>query len=279
MQGMSSIAVLMTSHNRSELTLRCLSSLFRQTSINELSIEVYLVDDGSTDGTGYLVKKQFPQVNVIRGNGELYWCGGMRKAWKEALKKKFGFYLWLNDDVDLFEVALNDVFESYLLVSKDTDRNVIIGGSFIDQDTGAGFYGGYIYQSPMLFVPPARYPEKVDVCSGNLILVPSEVVKEIGILDKRFSHSMGDFDYMRRARKKNINVYISKGYQGYCRANDEGTPWRNHKLPFRERWNLLHNPKGPPPIEYFKYKFRYNKFVAPFSFIRMYLRLLFPRLF
>ena len=57
-----SIAALITCHNRCEKTKRCLTSLLSVLP----HIDVYLVDDGSTDGTSEMVKTLFPRVNVIQ---------------------------------------------------------------------------------------------------------------------------------------------------------------------------------------------------------------------
>lgn len=79
------IAVLLTCHNRREKTLSCLQSLFGATMPEGYKTEVFLVDDGSTDGTGEAVEKCFPQVTVIQGDGNLYWNKGMNLAWKNAV--------------------------------------------------------------------------------------------------------------------------------------------------------------------------------------------------
>ena len=47
---MNTIAVLITSFNRKNSTLKCLGKLFSQ-NLKEYYLGVYLVDDGSTDGT------------------------------------------------------------------------------------------------------------------------------------------------------------------------------------------------------------------------------------
>ena len=73
---MVTIAVLITCHNRKDTTLSCLGRLF---SIRK-DIDVYCVDDNSTDGTADAIRENFPQVNLIRGDGNLFWCRGMRKA-------------------------------------------------------------------------------------------------------------------------------------------------------------------------------------------------------
>ena len=93
------IAVLITCHNREEKTLNCLTQIFSQLyDKNKFSVTVYLTDDGCTDNTVPEVKKRFPQVHIITGDGTLFWNRGMYVAWKAAEKYDYDFYLWLNDD-------------------------------------------------------------------------------------------------------------------------------------------------------------------------------------
>ena len=92
------VAVLLTCHNRKAKTIECLKSLFKaiQFSKADSSFSVYLVDDGSTDGTAEAVLSNFPEVNVINGSGNLFWAGGMRLAWNTALQSNPDYYLLLN---------------------------------------------------------------------------------------------------------------------------------------------------------------------------------------
>lgn len=53
---------------------------------DKYSFDVYMTNDGCTDGTPESVKQLYPHVNVIDGEGGLYWSGGMRKAWVNAAK-------------------------------------------------------------------------------------------------------------------------------------------------------------------------------------------------
>ncbi|MHC5831198.1 MAG: glycosyltransferase family 2 protein, partial [Nostoc sp.] len=75
------LAVIMTCFNRRETTLICLRALAQQTK----SFDVYLTDDGSSDGTSKAVKVFYPQVQILQGNGNLFWVGGMRLAFAEAM--------------------------------------------------------------------------------------------------------------------------------------------------------------------------------------------------
>ena len=92
------IAAIITCHNRKDKTLACLKSLLQIAP----TIDVYLTDDGSTDGTSEAVRQQCPQVQIIQGDGNLFWSRGMYIAWKEAVKSDYEYYLWLNDDVVLY---------------------------------------------------------------------------------------------------------------------------------------------------------------------------------
>ena len=102
------IAVLLTVFNRKKQTILCLDSLFRQEIPEDYSISVFLTDDGCTDGTTQAVLQQFPsKVNIIQGDGNLFWNRGMWTAWNIAAKEyDYDFYLWLNDDTVLKEGAL-----------------------------------------------------------------------------------------------------------------------------------------------------------------------------
>ena len=95
MLNMKSVAILLTVHNRKEKTYKCLNSVYKNIGkITEYDFDVYLTDDGSTDGTYTMVKENFSKVKVIKGNGNLFWCRGMYVAWKEACNTKdYDYYI------------------------------------------------------------------------------------------------------------------------------------------------------------------------------------------
>lgn len=124
------IAVLITCHNRRETTLACLRRLFAQVLPDNTAFTVFLVDDGCTDGTGGAVKREFPSVNVILGDGNLYWNQGMRLAWKTAAETRdWDGYLWLNDDTMLLNGALLAMLETMKKQEQATGKRGIVVGS------------------------------------------------------------------------------------------------------------------------------------------------------
>jgi GT2 family glycosyltransferase len=99
------VAALMAAHNRRDLTLACLRSLNAQ-RVPGVTVDVFVLDDGSSDGTSEAIGEQFPEVTVLHGDGELFWSGGMRQAFAAAIAGDYDHYLWLNDDVYLDDSAL-----------------------------------------------------------------------------------------------------------------------------------------------------------------------------
>ena len=194
------IAVLMTCHNRMLKTLECLTALYNATLPKNHIIDVFLVDDGCIDGTPLAVKKKFPEVDIVRGTGHLYWNQGMRLAWQSAAKKKdYDFYLWLNDDTYVYLDSLKELLSC---ASKSNDQSIICG-TCISKLSSEITYGGYD-KDYKIIIPNGN----LNLCylmNGNLTLVPKYVFENLGYLSNSYRHALGDFDYCIRATKKKDN--------------------------------------------------------------------------
>ena len=160
---------MLTVFNRREKTLACLDNCYRQIdgmkAAGEYDFTVYLVDDGSTDGTSEAVRGKYPQTVLIRGNGGLYWNRGMRLAWEKAAEKDYDFYLWLNDDTLMKEGALGILMETSVFLK----HKAIIAGTCVNQ-AGELSYGGRT-RSNRLINPDPAIPEPCHMFNGNLVLV------------------------------------------------------------------------------------------------------------
>ena len=128
----------------------------------------------------------------------------------------------MNDDVIFF----NDAFQT-LLETKKNDDDIIVGG-FCDPLTKKRTYGGTISEKKIL--APFRFKiidvngsaQEIDGINGNGVLITFSAFKKIGKFDKKFIHAGGDLDYSLRAKKKNIKVYLTPKYIGFCeRSNFE----------------------------------------------------------
>jgi GT2 family glycosyltransferase len=250
------IAVLLTCHNRREKTITCIKALFNSILPEECVLDIFLVDDGSTDGTTEAVKDTFPIVNIIKGSGSLFWNQGMRLAWKTAAQKReYDFYLWLNDDTILTEFALIELLECYNEAFKTDKRPAIIVGECQSYQNSNEFsYGGRTDNGPVIpngKLLPCKY------INGNVVLVPKTIYNKLGNLSSDYSHGMGDFDYGLRANQKGFISYTTKKYIATCPPNPGIPEWCNPSVPLSKRFNSLYSPKGLNIKEYiiFRKKF------------------------
>ena len=241
------LAVLVTCHNRRDTTLACLKVIYEQNA----TFDVFLVDDGSSDGTADAVKRHYPEVNVIEGNGNLFWVGGMRLAFAEAMKHGYNYYLWLNDDTLLEPNALQKLLNAHqLLIERDYPNSIVVG-SVKDPATGEHTYGGRIrskswFSNTFKPMKPTNELKECDTMQGNIVLIPNLVAKKVGNLDAEFIHTMGDLDYGLRARQLGCSIWVSSGYVGTCSRNSVCGSWADMNLPLAKRLQKVFQTKAFP---------------------------------
>ena len=275
------IAVLLTCHNRVSLTLKCLNHLYGQSDLNKkFNIDVFLVDDGSTDGTSIEIEHNYPSVNIIQGNGNLFWNRGMHTAWNAAIESKqdFNAYLWLNDDTFLVPIGISIMLNA----ARETAFESIICGSISSpEDPSILTYGGcgLIEKKYQLNLPNGNL-QIADIINGNCVLIPQVVYYKVGNLDWTYRHAIGDNEYSLRARKHGFLSYSTGHVVGVC-SNKGGLPkWCQSHVNFIDRINNLYSPLGSAePFIFFKYNLKYfGLAIALKSFFTTHLRLLFPKI-
>jgi GT2 family glycosyltransferase/glycosyltransferase involved in cell wall biosynthesis len=274
----ATISVLVTCHNRREHTLACLESL-RACSIPGITIDVHLVDDASTDGTASAVAAAYPDVDITFGSGNLFWGGGMRLAFTRAVPARPDYLLWLNDDVVLDPDAVKRLLTTYSALCAGRHPLSIVAGSVRDPQTGATTYGGVRRSSRlrrMAFsrVTPTETPQYCDTFNGNVVLIPRSVYSVVGNVDKRFTHSMGDFDYGLRARSAGCQVSLAPGHVGTCSANPGVDTFRDATASRRERLRRAASAKGLPLAEWTALCRRHGGLFWPALVLSPYVRML-----
>lgn len=277
------IAAVLTCHNRLSKTLTCLKALLcTQVDSEFTAIDVYLVDDGSPDETGRRVKAEFPQVNVIIGNGTYYWNKGMYVAFENARRLEYDGYLWLNDDTNLLPTALRTISDTFAAAKRAYSNPVIIVGSVADPESGAPTYGGLICRNPsrrMKFslVPPTGRITECQTMNGNCVFVPRDAERLLGNLDPNFLHSMGDIDYGLRAQQKGVKVLITPSTVAVCSKNSIINTYLDPNLSLFQRLKKIAQPKGLPPKSWLRLTRKHAGLAWPFYFIQPYIKALFGR--
>ena len=205
----------MTCHNRAAKTILSLGNLFAAAS-GIADVAVFLVDDGSTDGTGARVRSAFPQVAVIDADGTLYWAKGMRLAWETAIKKgeRCDYFLWLNDDVKLKRDSLPGLLAD---AEKCGDlRGVIAGVCSEDESETRSSYSA-TNERDVQYFPNGETPQKATGWfNGNVVLVPWATYEAVGMISGDYTHARADYDYAERLKKAGIPFFASSRFVGVC---------------------------------------------------------------
>lgn len=273
----TNIAVLLTVYNRIDKTKKCLECLdhsIAQLHSDDTIFDIYLTDDGSDDGTSEYLSTFCPAVNIVRGNGDLYWSRGMVLAWKNAIsKKKYAAFLWLNNDSFLYPKALSVMLQAF----RKTSGRAIITGAFCSSVSGIVTYGGKIKEN---IVAPNGKLQNITQLNGNFVLISEYVFSQLGMIDAMFHHALGDYDYGYRALKKRIPLLLTSEYVGECERNNPTPLYCQSKKTLLQRFQYLYSPLGPSPITMFRFNMRhFNFFIAIKNYIGTNIMCLFPYLF
>lgn len=265
------VAAVLTVHNRRELTLRCLESVAAQQGINA-QISIFLCDDSSTDGTAQAIAEQFRGVTVVPGDGNQFYSGGMRVAWRAAQPSDPDFYWLLNDDTELDETALQRLLQTHTDVHTRREVPLIIVGTTRNPDGGYSYGGVLQHRVRRLrfdLIHPSASPHQADTMNANCVLVPRDVVERVGIIDAAYHHSMGDFDYGLRAGQMGCEVWVAPGTIGTCAPNPGFVPAATG---VRSEWQRLRSVRHLPPAEWRTFASRWGGPLWPALWASPYVR-------
>ncbi|MCP4197143.1 MAG: glycosyltransferase family 2 protein [Proteobacteria bacterium] len=267
------VATLITCHNRKGKTISCLDALAAQDCSPHIDITVYLVDDGSVDGTAQAVQNHPIKHKLFMGDGTLFWGGGMRLAFTEAIHDNPDYFLWLNDDTILYPNALSNLLDASRSLNANAQPLHVVTGSQQDPETGELTHGGVMMKMlplpPALrLVPPSDHTKPCDTILGNCVLIPRCVTDSVGNLSDVYTHCLGDVDYGLRARAKGIGCWVAPGFHGTCRLNPTAGTWQDSDLTFFERYRNFSQTKMVPWSEWLFFCKTHLPLLLPLSILK-----------
>lgn len=216
------IAVLCTCHNRVDITTKGLMQLSSCLSkVEAAAFHIYVVDDGSTDGTSERLRQSLTNVSIIQGSGNLYWNRGMLRAYEEAKKcSKYTHYLLFNDDVVTNEASILSFFRDLDLIGSN---ECILVGATVDS-FGSLSYSAFSRSTscrPLLFerLKITNTIQRCDTFNGNFVLIPRHIMHALNGLDPVFQHGYGDIDLGLRAKSNGTPIFLASTPVGICEPN------------------------------------------------------------
>lgn len=231
-------AIAIPVYNRRETTLQCLRSLSRIDAAG-IDLRIFVVDDGSTDGTSEAIAQHFPTVELIAGTGDLHYAAGTNRGIEAAMAWQPDYVIIMNDDAVFHEQFLqrliatakanpHSVVGALLLLWSEPHRVFQVG--LVWRTFGGGWH---IPLDLTAFTVPDS-PFEVECLVGNCVLIPAGAIDECGILDeRRFPHGWGDAQYTTRMRKAGWKLLVAPRALVWCEPNTN--PRGLNQLPVRDR--------------------------------------------
>ena len=98
------------------------------------TFSIIVVDDGSSDQSAYWIENHYPEVIILKGDGNLWWAGSINLGSKHAINKLKSDYniTWNNDILPEIDYC---ILENELNIASPVDeRNKLIKFKWWDKD-------------------------------------------------------------------------------------------------------------------------------------------------
>ena len=197
--------IIIPVHNRKLLTLACLKNL--KTNGDLQKYHVIVVNDGSSDRTSEEVTASYPEVTILKGDGNLWWTGAIALGMEYAYEHGAEYFIWLNDDCQLSDRTLENLVDF-----ASEHQSAIVGCQGVEiENHNKIVFGGKVktWKGYRFIQPSTDTVGSCDLLSGNVVCLPRSIVDQIGYPDSIFTpHYGGDALYLILAQKAGFSIYV-----------------------------------------------------------------------
>lgn len=212
---MHDVAFIIVTWNAKDLLLDCLDSLYKQ--VTSIDYEVYVVDNGSLDGTVEAVRQRFNKAKIIANKKNLGFAAGNNIGLNQMSSR---YAVLLNSDT----IVLNGAFERLLQFMDEHPETAAVGPQLTNKD---GSKQNCFHNFPSLATEiiglgllksffPEKYPGKrqnyknpieVDAILGACMMVRHDVIKQTGFMDEGYFFFLEETDWCFRMKNLGWKVY------------------------------------------------------------------------
>jgi hypothetical protein len=224
------LSVVIVSWNVRDLLASCLRSLFADLTRAEIEADVWVVDNASSDGTPAMVRETFPAVKLIANDENLGFAAANNQALRNILTQRAARnteYVWLlNPDTKVRPGSTRA-----LVAALEARSEAAVAGAKLLYPDGSLQHSAFhfpgllqlafelfplperLYETPLNGrYPRQRYeaegPFRIDHPLGAAMMVRTEAIAQIGLLDEDFWMYCEEIDWCWRMRKA--------GWRAYC---------------------------------------------------------------
>jgi hypothetical protein len=207
------VSFIVLNWNQAGMTAECLDSLKK---LEYPNINVIVVDNGSSDGSGAFIRDNYPWVTLIEQTPNIGYSPGNNVGIEYALKQGTDYLFLLNNDTEVDPLMLSRLIE----VSESNSQfgmigptmyyfepmNMVWGGeNYIKWDKAQTFRRHFMEIDDGL-ISLHESPIEVDYIDTCAVLVKREVVEKIGLMNEAYFINFDDLEWNVRAHKSGYKI-------------------------------------------------------------------------
>ena len=219
------LSIIIVNYNTIDCLRECLQSVEKYKSDK---MEVFVVDNASSDGSSEMVEQNFPDVTLIKSAVNLGFAGGNNQA---IVKSSGRYIMLLNSDTIMLEGTLEKI-----VAFMDNDPKIgVVGCKLLNSDgslqpsvtsfpgvikdtVAIALKGSGLKNTPaarkiislagkILGVSASRFDDhseikEIDFPRGACFTIRKETVDEIGLMDEDYFFTAEEMDWCYRAKQK-----------------------------------------------------------------------------
>ena len=209
---MNNCSIIIPHYNGEDILLRCLNSLIQYTENNH---EIIIVNNGSSDNSIEIVKKQFSQVKIITNKTNLGYAGACNIGVREAQNE---YIIFLNNDTEVSKNWINPLINTLDDINVSSVQPKIKNLNHPDYFDYAGGSGGYmdIFCYPFcrgrifktVEKDRSQYESETEIfwASGTAFATKKKIFIAAGMFDLNFFAHMEEIDYHWRCQMMGYKI-------------------------------------------------------------------------
>lgn len=218
------LKIIIPIHNPPDDFLETLSVL----KADGLDDSVIVVDDGSTNGIAQKINGLFPRVEVLQGDGNLWWAGGMRMGMARALEQDVDVISWLNHDCVPAPGTIVALAEEASKSGMGAVSAWCTTRGFENAPVNPGFRNFKTISSQELL---ASEKVIVDGVNGNCVAMNAVAIRKIGLPIQNKHPHYGDGPYTWRLHKAGfINAVLTGRHASLSRELERCIDEQSHSM-------------------------------------------------
>ncbi|MCX6747902.1 MAG: glycosyltransferase family 2 protein [Candidatus Nomurabacteria bacterium] len=210
------ITAIILNYKNYQDTKECILSLKKQILGKDMILRVLIIDNGSEDNNTRKLQEEFPEHEYIYNDKNLGFAKGINQGILLSVKHS-DYFLLLNNDALLDQSSLIE------MVAVSEEKSIVGPVIFYKNSPEIVWQGGGFFSKLIMNVvvpdknkkPHFRKSLYVDFLSGCTLLIPKNVIENIGYFDERFFFYGEDLDFSLRAKKAKIKLIYHRSARAW----------------------------------------------------------------